>query len=156
LQIEFWLIGEPDPGNPDSISESDLSALDDDENIKVLGFRRDIPFIFSQSNIIVFPSYYGEGLPKVLIEAAASGRPVITTDHPGCRDAIRNGETGLLVPVRNPKALADAIEILVADPELRHDMGASGRALAEGQFCMDKVVTDHLKIYKTLLNGPVA
>ena len=88
------------------------------------------------------------GLPKSLIEAAACGRAVVTTDVPGCRDAIEPGKTGLLVPVRDAGALADAIARLAADPALRHAMGAAGRALAEREFNIERVARIHV-VYTT-------
>jgi len=116
-----------------------------------LGYRTDIPELFAKSNIVTLPSYYGEGLPKVLIEAAASGRAVVTTDHPGCRDAIVPDQTGLLVPVRDPSALADALEYLINDNELRHRMGCAGRELAKREFGIETVINAHLNIYRVVL-----
>jgi glycosyltransferase involved in cell wall biosynthesis len=101
--------------------------------------------------LVVLPSYNGEGLPKVLIEAAACGRVVVTTDHPGCRDAIDPGVTGVLVPVRNSVALADAVEELIKDPMRCKVMGDAGRALAENAFDVRQVVAAHLQIYQELL-----
>jgi glycosyltransferase involved in cell wall biosynthesis len=94
--------------------------------------------------MVVLPSYYGEGLPKVLMEAAASGRAVVTTDHPGCRDAIIPGRTGLLVPLCDPEKLADAMEHLVESPDERKVMGLEGRKLAEKEFSVDTVVWQHM------------
>lgn len=82
----------------------------------------------------MLPSYYGEGVPKVLLEVAAYGRPVVTTDHPGCRDAVAADVTGLLVPVRDAASLADAIEGLLLDRDMRRAMGAAGRQMAEREF----------------------
>ena len=76
-----------------------------------LGQRSDMPDLMQQSAIVTLPSYYGEGVPKVLLEAAASGRPIVTTDMPGCRETVENNVTGLLVPAKNAWALADALEI---------------------------------------------
>ena len=100
----------------------------------------------------VLPSYYGEGLPKVLIEASACGRAVVTTDHPGCRDAIVPNKTGLLVPIKNASALADAIEYLIKNINVRKRMGVAGRALAEKEFAVEKIVAEHMKIYQKLLD----
>ena len=152
LGARFWLIGAADPDNPSSVSDWELTAWRDEAVIEVLGHRTDIPLLFSQSHIVVLPSYYGEGLPKVLIEAAASGRAVVTTDHPGCRDAIEPNRTGLLVPVRDPVALADAIQTLIENPALRQSMGAAGRALAEQEFAIEQVVAAHLAVYRELLS----
>ena len=150
VQSRFWLVGEPDPGNPSSISRGEMEHWQQEGIIEPLGFRTDIADVFAHSNLVVLPSYYGEGLPKVLIEAAATGRAIITTDQPGCRDAIGPNVTGLLVPVRDATALADAIERLLSDADLRQSMGAAGRKLAEREFGIDKVVEAHLKIYQEL------
>lgn len=148
VRVRFRVIGSPDPHNPASVTEQDIIAWRDEGMVEFLGYRTDIPQLFSQSNLVVLPSYYGEGLPKVLIEAAASGRAVITTNHPGCRDAIEPGKTGLLVPVRDADALADAIQHLVENPALRQKMGRAGRALAEREFSIEKVIAAHLEIYR--------
>ena len=102
--------------------------------------------------MVVLPSYYGEGLPKVLIEAASCGRAVVTTDHPGCRDAIDPGVTGVLVPVRNAPALAEAINELLNEPERCRAIGNAGRALAERAFDVRQVVAAHLRIYQELID----
>lgn len=148
----FWLAGSPDPGNLTSISEKELSHWGKDGCVEILGYRSDIPNLFANSNIVALPSYR-EGLPKALVEAAACGRAVVTTDVPGCRDAIEPESTGLLVPVRDAPALADAIQFLIENPERRKQMGASGRALAEREFAIEKVVDAHLAIYQELTNG---
>lgn len=148
----FWLAGSPDPGNLTSITEKKLSAWSEDGFVETLGYQSDIPNLFTNSNIVVLPSY-SEGLPKALIEAAACGRAVVTTDVPGCRDAIEPETTGLLVPVRDAEGLADAIQSLIEDPVRRKWMGASGRALAEREFTIETVVDAHLAIYRELTNG---
>lgn len=152
VAARFWLIGLPDPGNPSSVSEQDVQHWSEAGLIEALGYRDDIPTVFGQSNLVVLPSYR-EGLPKVLIEAAACGRAVITTDVPGCRDAIEPGKTGLLVAARSAEALADAIQTLLEDPVRRQRMGEAGRALAEDAFAIEKVVDAHLKLYRELLEG---
>ena len=117
--------------------------------IELLGYRKDIPELFSVSNIVVLPSYR-EGFPRVLVEAAAAGRAVVTTDVPGCRDAIESDITGLLVPVRDANTLADAIQRLIEDVELRQRMGSAGRRLAEKEFSIEKIVSAHMDIYRML------
>ncbi|WP_018995350.1 glycosyltransferase family 4 protein [Thioalkalivibrio sp. ALJ2] len=149
----FWLIGDPDPGNPSSITPEQVEAWAAEGVVEVLGHRPDVPEIYAQAHVVTLPSYYGEGLPKTLIEAAACGRPIVTTDHPGCRDAIEDGETGVLVPVRDAQALADALQALVEDPQWRQAMGRAGRALAEREFAIEKVVGAHLEIYRRLHGG---
>ena len=145
----FWLVGQPDHGNRSSISYEEVERWQKEGIIDYLGYRTDIADVFSRSNLVVLPSYR-EGLPKVLIEAAASGRAIVTTDVPGCRDAIAPNVTGLLVPARDATALANVIEKLLNDPDLRQSMGAAGRELAELEYGIDKVVEAHLKIYREL------
>ncbi|MBL4852009.1 MAG: glycosyltransferase family 4 protein [Gammaproteobacteria bacterium] len=146
----FQLIGEPDTGNLESVSVESVLAWQEEGIVECLGLRSDIAELFSKAHIIVLPSYYAEGLPKVLIEAAASGRAIITTDMPGCRDAIEPGKTGLLIPARDEQALVSVIEQLIEDVSLRQRMGREGRRLAEKEFSIEKIVQAHLDIYKTL------
>ena len=146
----FWLIGEPDPGNPTSLTDQELSAWRDEGIVEVLGYRSDIPALYAQSHIVCLPSYR-EGLPKALIEAAAAARAVVTTDVPGCRDAIIPNETGLLAPVRNAEKLADALQWLIEHPKECAEMGRAGRALAEREFAIEKIVDEHMQIYRELL-----
>ena len=152
VSARFWLAGSLDTGNLTSVSEDVLSQWSKEGVVEVLGYQSDIPNLFANSNIVVLPSYR-EGLPKALIEAAACGRAVVTSDVPGCRDAIEPETTGLLVPVRDALGLADAIQSLIEDPDRRKQMGASGRALAEREFAIEKVVDAHLPIYHELTNG---
>lgn len=152
ISVIMQLIGSPDLGNPTSITELELITWKNEGNIEFLGYRSDISNLYSKANIVCLPSYR-EGLPKSLVEAAACGRVVITTDVPGCRDAITEGVTGVLVPVKNAVALAETIEKLVNDDELRRTMGLAGRKLAEEAFDIDIIVRQHLDIYELLSNG---
>ncbi|MFN5173589.1 MAG: glycosyltransferase family 4 protein [Holosporaceae bacterium] len=145
----FWLIGNPDPGNITSVTDKDVEEWQQEGLIEPLGYRTDIAQLFAKSNIVVLPSYR-EGFPKVIIEAAACGRAVVTTDVPGCRHAIDPGKSGLLVPVRDAEALADAILSLIQDPVRRHQMGVASRALAEKEYNIEQVVMTHLEIYRNL------
>ncbi|WP_369958002.1 glycosyltransferase family 4 protein [Psychrobacter sp. CLB018] len=147
IVANYQIVGDLDLGNNTSATEQDLEEWKALPNLVVLGYQKDMSAVFRKTNIVVLPSYR-EGLPKVLIEAAASGRAVITTDVPGCRDAIEENKTGLLVPVKNSNALADAIEKLIKDPKLRVGMGIAGRQLAEREFSIEKVVGQHLSIYQ--------
>lgn len=149
LEVRFQLVGDLDPGNPTSITLEELEQWRSEGVVECLGYRKNIAKVFAESHMVVLPSYR-EGLPKVLVEAAACGRAVVTTDVPGCRDAIEAGVSGLLVPVRDAEALADAIQKLVLDPELRQLMGRAGRALAEREFAIESIVQQHLDIYRTL------
>ena len=151
IEADFWLIGDTDSSYPSPILIEDLQEWENKGFLSVLGYRKDINILIGNSNIIVLPSYR-EGLPKVLLEAAACGRPVITTDVPGCRAAIEEGKTGLLVPPRDSLSLADKIEYLLRNKELLKKMGNAGRKLAEENFSLDKVVSAHLKIYSSLID----
>ncbi len=149
--VKFVLAGPMDLENPHGIEDSVISNWVDEGIIDYIGPREDIPKVFSQSHIVVLPSYYGEGLPKVLIEAAACGRPIVTTDNPGCRDAIIEGKTGLLVPIRDFEALAQAIIKLSTHSELRQSMGLEARRFAEQEFDVNSVVNKHIEIYDRLM-----
>jgi len=148
-EVNFCVAGDLDPDSPQSITKAEMNSWKAFPNVKVLGFHRNIADLYSKSNIVCLPSYR-EGLPKSLAEAAACGRVVVTTDVPGCRDAIEPNKTGLLVPVKNAEALADAIDYLVENSDVRKMMGAAGRALAESDYKIQKVVADHIKIYHEL------
>jgi glycosyltransferase involved in cell wall biosynthesis len=150
-RTEFLLVGTPDVENPNTVKQVEIDGWVKNSLIKYLGHRHDIPKVFSGSNIVCLPSFYGEGVPKVLIEAAACGRAIVTTDNPGCKDAIIDGETGILVPIRDAQALSQAIITLIKDAELRSDMGRKARVFAEKEFDVNAVVAKHLDIYKNLL-----
>lgn len=150
IKARFQLIGEPDLGNPESVSYRSIQLWKEEGIVECLGYCSNIPELFSKAHIVTLPSYYGEGLPKVLIEAAASGCATITTDMPGCRDAIEPDITGILVPARNVEALAQAIERLIEDSDLRNKMATAGRDLAEREFGIEKVVEAHMQIYYEL------
>lgn len=150
-RARFVLVGEVDPLNPSSIKQQELNEWTQANIIESWGYRDDMEQVFASAMIVVLPSYYGEGLPKVLIEAAACGRVIVTTDHPGCRDAIENDVTGLLVPVRNAEILADKISFLLGNPERCEGMGDAGRTRAEEMFDVRKVVAKHMQIYNELL-----
>jgi glycosyltransferase involved in cell wall biosynthesis len=151
VDVVMRLIGAPDPGNPNSVEQAELDGWSAEGVVELLGYRSDIAGQYAAANIVCLPSYYGEGLPKTLVEAAACGRAVITTNHPGCRDAVEPDVTGVLVPVKSAPALADAIQMLIETPERRLRMGRAGRELAEQVFSIDRIVEQHLAIYKELL-----
>lgn len=149
VPVTMRLVGGVDAGNPASATPAEVEAWQREGSVQALGERADVPQLYADSHIAVLPSYR-EGLPKSLIEAAACGRAVVTTDVPGCRDAIDPGKTGLLVPVRDPQALADAIARLAGDATQRQAMGAAGRALAEREFNIERVARIHVDLYDTL------
>lgn len=155
-QVRFVLVGEPDPGNPSSVPKARIQAWVEEGLIEWWGRRSDMPTVFAQSHIVALPSYR-EGVPTVLLEAAASGRPVVATDIPGCRAAVKDGVTGILVPPKDPQALAAAIGRLIRDPQQRRELGWRGRELMEERFDELHIVEATVEIYEELMSGgPVA
>ncbi len=152
LQFRLVLVGSPDPDNPKSIPESQIHRWVGEEILEWWGHREDMPQVLAQSAIVVLPSYR-EGLPKILLEAGALGRPVVATDVTGCRDVIKNGENGLLVPLGAISELAEAVEKLLEDKELRTEMGAAGRKIVEESYSIDRIVGETLSVYKTMLGS---
>lgn len=149
VPVTMQLVGGLDAGNPASATQADVDAWQQEGCVEALGERSDVAALYAAAHIAVLPSYR-EGLPKSLIEAAACGRAVVTTDVPGCRDAIEPDVTGLLVPVRDAAALADAIVRLAEDAALRQSMGTAGRALAEREFDINQVARIHVALYDAL------
>lgn len=147
----FVLVGDVDPGNPTSITRQQVDGWVREGVIDWWGPRNDMPAVLASAHIVVLPSYR-EGLPKVLLEAAASARAVVTTDVPGCRDAIEVGHTGLLAEARNARSLTDAIRELLDDPARRDTMGQAGRGLAEEAFDIRAVVEKHLVLYSQAIS----
>jgi glycosyltransferase involved in cell wall biosynthesis len=151
VSARFCLVGSVDPANPASLTDAELMQWGHEGVVELWGQRSDMPEVLRAAYLVVLPSYR-EGLPKVLLEAAACGRAVVTTDVPGCRDAIDSGVTGVLVPVRNAAALAEVIRSLINNPARCQTMGSAGRALAESAFDVRQVVAAHLRIYQELID----
>lgn len=150
----FVLVGLPDPSSAASVPEEILEGWGTEGVIERWGKCADMPGIFRQSAIVCLPSFYGEGIPKVLIEAAACGRPIVTSDWPGCREIVCHEENGLLSPPQNPVRLASALERLLGDSELRRRMGEKGRQMVLERFTEEHVVDATLTLYKELC-GPI-
>lgn len=146
----FVLVGEPDHGNPHSHTKEEIDSWVAAGTVEWWGFREDMHAVFAQAHIVCLPTVYGEGVPKVLIEAAACARPIVTTDTPGCRDIVRHSENGLTVPPRDIGALCAALSQLLLDAELRRAMGRRGRRIVEAEFSLDVVVQQTLDIYGEL------
>jgi glycosyltransferase involved in cell wall biosynthesis len=147
IDARFVLVGASDTENPTAISEQQLRHWQQKGTVEWWGHRSDMPAVFEQAHIVCLPSYR-EGLPKVLLEAAASGRPIVTTDVPGCREVVKEGSNGLLVPVKDSNALAAALRKLIENKELRKQMGAKGREIVLNEFSEEKVVAETLAIYQ--------
>lgn len=146
----FVLVGDSDDHNPASVSGSQLRAWHESGVVEWWGRRNDMAAVFAGAHIVCLPSYR-EGLPKVLLEACASGRPIVTTDVPGCREVVRDGVNGLLVPVRDARAVAAALRTLIDSGNLREEMGAKGREIVLEEFSEEKVVAETLMVYRELL-----
>lgn len=144
---KFVLVGENDSENPSSIPIRQLQSWKQEGVIEWWGHRDDMPSVFAESHIVCLPSYR-EGLPKVLLEAAASGCPIVATDVPGCREIVREGKNGLLVPLYDVDALAAALKMLIDSPELCKQMGQEGRKIVENEFSIDKVNKETLSVYE--------
>ena len=150
ITARFWIVGGPDLGNRASINEKILSSWRDEGVVELLGHRDDVNDLLAQSHIACLPSYR-EGLPKSLLEAMAAGLPCVTTDVPGCREVVRDGDNGILVPSGDSLSLAHALKILIQDATLRKRMGERSRQRVEQEFSEDIVVSQTLTVYRDML-----
>jgi glycosyltransferase involved in cell wall biosynthesis len=155
VQARFALAGRIDPGNPASIPEAQIITWAAEGLVEWWGWTDDdMPATLAKASIVCLPSYYREGLPTILLEASACGRPVVTTDWPGCRDAVRNGASGLLVREGDAASLSDALQKLITNPYLCSEMGTAGRLMVEELFSSEKVLAQISAVYrKALLKG---
>lgn len=149
INARFILAGDEEIGNPSTISNRQLKIWHESKMVEWWGHCDNMSQVIAQAHIVCLPSYR-EGVPKALIEAAACGRPIVTTDVPGCREIVRQGENGLLVPVKDAGALAEALHKLIEDPDLRLRMGARGREIAAAEFSIEKIVSEILAVYREL------
>src|SRR5712692_10039797 len=152
LLARFVLVGKPDPENPSSVPDEQLRGWQESGFVEYWGHRDDMAAVLAQSNLVCLPSYL-EGLPKALIEAAACGRAIVTTDVPGCREVVRHDDNGLLAPPRDSDALADALASLIKNPNLRARMGARGRHVAVREFSEETVFPQFMAIYRDVLGS---
>jgi glycosyltransferase involved in cell wall biosynthesis len=146
----FALVGVGDAGNPAAVPDADTARWEREGVVELFGWRDDMPEVHRQASIVCLPSY-GEGLPTALLEGASTGRPLVATDVFGCREVVRHGENGLLVPVRNADALADALGKLIADRELAERMGKAGRHMVVDEFSLARVSAQTLAVYEEIL-----
>lgn len=150
INARFVLVGDPDPGNPASVPKSTLRAWHGQNGVEWWGQRDDMPAVFHAAHIACLPSYR-EGLPKSLLEAAACGLPIVTTDAPGCREIVRDGDNGLLMPVRDAQALAVALRSLINNAVLRAEMGLRSREIVLAEFSREQVIRETLAVYRELI-----
>jgi glycosyltransferase involved in cell wall biosynthesis len=153
MRARFVLVGESDSGNPGAIPQKQIESWQREGAVECWGWKDDIATEMRGAAVICLPSYYREGAPRALIEAAAIGRPVVTTDWPGCRDVVVDGETGLLVPARHIHSLVTALRKLLDDPLLRARMGKAARRHAERHFSSDAAVEKMQTLYASLLSA---
>jgi glycosyltransferase involved in cell wall biosynthesis len=149
LKARYALVGNSDDGNPGSVKVAQLQEWEKEGVIEWWGWRENMVEVYAQASIVCLPSYYREGLPKSLIEAAACGRPIVTTNIPGCREVVRQGENGLLVYPRDAYGLAEALKYLIQNPNIRLKMGAAGQKIAEEQFSSNRIIPQILAVYES-------
>lgn len=152
VKVRMVLAGFRDEGNPSNVPESTLQGWIQEGLVEWLGHQKDMPTILEQFDIVALPSYR-EGVPLALIEAAAAGKPIITTDVPGCREIVKHNFNGLLVPVKEAEALADAIQSLVQDSTRCEQMGRNGRQMVLNGFSKQHVIQQTFQVYRQLLSN---
>ncbi len=151
-RVRFVLAGDTDPRSPSAIPREQLCEWQASGAVEWWGHQTELSQTFGQAHIVCLPSHGGEGVPKVLIEAAASGRAIVSTDVPGCRDIVRHRVNGILVSPRDSASLARALEELLENPSLRQRMGSRGREIAANEFSEEVVVRETMALYRELLN----
>lgn len=144
---QIQLLGKRDTRNPGVVSQEDLDRWQAERIVTWLGEAEDIRPAIARADVVVLPSYYREGIPRSLLEAAAMGKPVITTDAVGCREAVDHEETGLLVPVKDAGALAQAMIRMIEDSDMRERMGKAGRKKIELEFDERIVIDKVIRVY---------
>lgn len=147
VNVIFQLAGGFDQKNPNALKQPDIQSYIDDGSIEFLGHINDMPERMKRAAIVTLPSYYREGVPKVLLEASAIGRAIVTTDYIGCREAVIHEQDGLMIPIKDVDALEAAIEDLLNDPEKRQAMGKAGRARVEQEFAADVIAARTVDLY---------
>jgi glycosyltransferase involved in cell wall biosynthesis len=153
VRVRLLLVGAPDSENLGTITEQQMAAWAKEPDVEWLGHCTDIRSVWAQADIAVLPSTGGEGLPKALLEAAASGRPLIATDVPGCREIAIDGRNAILVPPRDPDALCDALARLAGDEGLREAFGIESRRIVESDMSQEHVSKEVVALYRKMLNG---
>jgi len=150
IAARFVMVGRTDPDNPTDVGEAGIKRWTDEGVVEWWGFSEDMPATLARATLICMPSYR-EGLPRGLIEAAATERAIVTADVPGCREVVRHEVNGLLVPVRDSEATASALERLILDPTLRRALARRGRDIAVGEFSVEDFVARSLAVYREVM-----
>jgi glycosyltransferase involved in cell wall biosynthesis len=148
---EMWFSSAPDEGNPSSLTRQDIETLTQSSpRVKFVGYQPSLVPFYEACDIVCVPTKYREGLPTALLEAAASGRPIVTCDNIGGREFITDGETGLIVPRASPMALADAIERLIRDEALADRLRRSAFRHFQSGFTKDVMVARTIAVFRDL------
>ncbi|HEX9448466.1 MAG TPA: glycosyltransferase family 4 protein [Dongiaceae bacterium] len=148
LSVDFLVAGTPDPGSPDSVPEETIEAWRAEGNVKFLGHVKDMDRLLSTVDVVVLPSRYAEGVPRILLEAAAASAALITTNRPGCREIVVDDVTGILVPPGDTSALISALKCLIVDPERRARLGLAARRKAQAEFEECRVIQATIDVYE--------
>lgn len=151
VRARFALVGRPDPANPASATEAEIASWTNDGIVESWGWRDNMPDVLASTQIVCLPTYYGEGLPKALLEGAASGCGLVATNIAGCREIVRDNDTGWLVPPRDVDALAAALEQAIGEPSMRTRFGLAARQAVLEDFSIERVVGETLAVYRALL-----
>ncbi|GAB1420351.1 glycosyltransferase family 4 protein [Anaerolineales bacterium] len=150
-KARFVVVGYAEASSPDTVPLAQIERWQAEGLIEYWGKRDDMPAVLAQAQAVILPSSYGEGIPKVLIEAAACGRAIVTTNSPGCREIVSDSVNGLLVPPGDQAALNQAILRLIEDPALRQNLGAQGRERVLQEYDLKIIVAQTLALYESLL-----
>jgi glycosyltransferase involved in cell wall biosynthesis len=151
--VRFVLVGKIDSGNPSSIDYFEIMAWEKEGILEWWGHQSDMVTVLNKGTMVVLPTFYGEGLPKVLLEAAACSKPIISTNVPGCKEIVRHEVNGLLIPPKDEVALAEAIRRLLDNPEFARQLGENGREIVQNEFSEALVVEKTFEVYEHLLAG---
>jgi glycosyltransferase involved in cell wall biosynthesis len=151
--VRFVLVGKIDSGNPSSIDYFEIMAWEKEGILEWWGHQSDMVTVLNKGTMVVLPTFYGEGLPKVLLEAAACSKPIISTNVPGCKEIVRHEVNGLLIPPKDEVALAEAIRRLLDNPEFAKQLGENGREIVKNEFSEELVVEKTFEVYDHLLAG---
>ena len=151
IDFSIQVAGIVDQDTINAIAQETLDKWHADGLIECLGTVKNMPDLIAEANIVVLPTFYGEGVPRILIEAASCGRAIVTTDMPGCREIVKDQINGLLVPPKNVEKLTNALTKLLESPELRTKMGQQGRHKVKRDFSEQKVITETMALYQELL-----
>lgn len=151
MKARFIVAGDLRPDSPDALTQKTIDEWQNQTLIEWIGFSKNISEWITRASVICYPSWYREGVPLFLLEAAAHGRPIVTTDRPGCRDAVIDGKTGFVVPAKNPEALAEALTLILSDPMRAQAMGSAARQLVQDRFSLERVNNQTTNVYRDLL-----